>query len=183
MPVLDIETYKIDFLILESNDPKVIVLLDRSVYLDNPEKPLLEVTLPGFTGYIEVPYNINGITVLDSDVLKITESCDYDYLADLPDGVWHIRQKVCPVDELFESKCYLKTQRLQEEFNALLLTISESCYDGVDKTEVNNDIIDIEILIKVAKLEAGRCNAQTAIAKYNAANRKITRLFNKINNC
>jgi hypothetical protein len=182
MPTIDIDTYKIDFLILESNDPKVLVLLDRSNYLSNPEKPKLEVTLPGFTGHIEVDYVINGVTVLDSDVLKLTEACEYSELADLPDGVWHITQKVCPYDEMFTKKCYLKAQTLQNSFNDLLISLDNNC-NCVDMAKVTRDIIEIDILIKSAKAEIAYCNAQKATEKYNIAARKITKLSKQLNCC
>lgn len=183
MPTLDISSYIIDFLILESNDPKTIVILDRSVYLQNPEKPELIITLPGYTGHITVPYNVENITVLDSDSLKLTEPCEYDVLSDLPDGVWHIRQQICPSDEMFTSKCYLKSTSLEEMFNLLLLSIDQRCFACMDKDVLNKSIMEIEILIKCAKLETSRCNSQQGIEKYNAAFKKLQKLKRLLNDC
>lgn len=182
MPTLDIDVYKIDFLILPTNDPKIIVLLDRSNYLTNPEKPRLEITLPGYTGHIEVPYNIGGLTVIDSDLLKLTESCEYNTLVDLPDGIYHIKQKVCPYDELFVSKCYLHSAELEGKFNQALLKIDDVPEYG-DKKGLISELVNFEILLKSAKAEIIYCNAQKAAEKYKLANNKITKLLNNLNYC
>ena len=183
MPTIGIETYNIDFLILESNDPKTIVLLDRSTYLTTPEKPRLEVTPPGFTGYIEIPYNINGITILDSDSLLLTANCEYVELADLPDGVWIIKQKVCPYDELFIKKYYLKTQCLEHLYNSALLKMGETNIDCDVISGINTMIIEIEILLKTAKLEAARGNVRDATKKYQYASKRINKFIKSINGC
>lgn len=180
MPTLDIEIYKIDFLILASNDPKTIVILDRSNYLDNPQKPLLDIILPGFTGGISVNYNLNGITVLDSDKLGLTESCEYNNLANLPDGVYQIKMKVCPYDELFSKKCHLKTQDLENKFDDLILSMDKFICKEHDN-KIKESIIDIDILIKSAKAEIAYCNVQKGVFKYAAAYKRIEILQNKLN--
>lgn len=180
MPLIGIDSYIIDFLILESNDPKTIVLLDRSHYLAMPEKPMLEVTLPGFTGHIEVPYKINGITVLDSDTLGLTESCEYGGHADLPDGVYQIKMKVCPYDELFKKACYLKTQQLENKLCKLLVDYNNASGCLIDK-DFRNGFLDIDILIRSAKAEIMYNNIENANQKYRQAFKKVEKLNNKIN--
>lgn len=179
MAILTIDTYKLDFLILDSNDSKSIVILDRSHYLDVPEKPLLEITLPGFTGHVELTYNVNGITVLDSDALCLTQACDYSGLADLPDGIYQIKMKVCPYDTLFVKKCYLKTQVLENVYADALLSLDDVCSDDLPK--LKELIIDIDILIKGAKAETAYCNVEKAINKYIAAFKLLEKLNKKIN--
>jgi hypothetical protein len=181
MPTLDILEYKIDFIFLESNDPKLLILLDRSRYLTNPEKPRLQITLPGFTGYIETDYNINGITVIDSDKLKLTESCEYNSLIDLPDGIYKIKQMVCPTDELFIFKCYLKTQQLEFLYSQLLLSIDNYNID-INSNKILSELVIIDILIKSARAEAAYCNSYEATNKYNLASEKINKLTKLINN-
>lgn len=182
MPLIDIEQYVIDFLILESNDPRTLILLDRSRYLSNPDKPRLDITLPGFTGSIEIPYNINGITVIDSDTLKLTTSADYNNLIELPDGVYHIRQKVCPYDQLFATKCYLKTQRLQASYEDVLLNMDNTC-DCFDVNKLTQELVAIDMLIRSARAEIASCNVYKATEKYNIAARKIAKAKTILNCC
>lgn len=179
MAILNIDTYKLDFLILDSNDNKTIVILDRSNYLDVPEKPIVEVTLPGFTGRVELTYNINGLTVLDSDSLCLTQTCEYSNLADLPDGVYQIKIKVCPYDKLFFKKCYIKTTFLENLFADAVLSLDNFCEDELPKLKEN--LIDIDILIKGAKAETAYCNVENGIKKYIAAFKSLEKLINKLN--
>lgn len=179
MPLVGIETYNIDFLIFESNDPKTITLLDRSRYLSTPEKPVLDITLPGYTGFIEVPYTPNSIITLDSDSLQLTEPCDYDELADLPDGVYQITMKVCPYDELFMKKCFIKTANLQALYQNLLIGLDLPC-TCIDEQKLKKELIDIELLIQSSKAETTICNVEKATLKYQTAFNKIQRLIKKV---
>lgn len=179
MPLIGIDTYKIDFLVLETGDPRFIVLYDTSNYLSTPEKPLLEITPPGFTGHYELPYNVGGITVINSDNIGLTEECDYDDYAPLPDGVYIIKQKVCPYDELFEQKYYLVTNLFDSKFNELLTKIDS--YDRADSSVVKATILDVEVLIKSAKAEIVYCNVQKGVNKYKTAMHLVEKLLNKVN--
>ena len=179
MPLIGIETYKIDFAILENNNPKTIVLLDQSHYLDVPEKPMLFVTLPGYTGHVEIPYVPNTIITLDSDSLKLTEECDYEELAELPDGVYQIRMGVCPYDELYIKKCYLKTTKLDCKFHNLLLSYDDC--ECMDEKTLKSQIVDADILIQSAKAEIGMCNVEKATSKYKIALSKLNSIDKKLN--
>lgn len=172
MPVLEVQTYNIDFAILETNDPKKLVLVDQSNYLDAAEKPMLFITPPGFTGHLEVPYKPNTLIVLNSDKIGLTEACNYDYLADLPDGVWQITMAVCPYKELFAKKCYLKTTQLEAQYRDLLLKLDAGSPCMEDK-KLKEQIIDTDILIQSAKAEIAFCNIEKATAKYKTALSKI----------
>lgn len=179
MPLIGIDTYKIDFNILETNNPKIIALLDLSNYLTVPNKPLLFVTLPGFTGHVEIPYIPRSIITLNSDDLKLTEECDYDDLADLPDGVYQIRMAVCPYDELHSKKCWLKTTNFDCQFQDILLNY-ENC-DCLDQSKLKETILDVDILIQSAKAEINRCNIDKAVSKYRTALKKLENLEKKLN--
>lgn len=179
MPLIDIESYIIDFVFLEGNSRKTIDILDKSNYLDDPEKPLIAVTLPGFTGHVEVPYITGGIISLNSDNLGITSSCEYADYADLPDGVYQVTMKVCPYDELFNKKCYLRSTQLELMYQELLLNVG-SC-DCIDEKKTTNELIEIDILIQSAKAETSICNVQAATTKYQIAMNKVMNLTKKLN--
>jgi hypothetical protein len=181
MPLLDIQSYKIDFVVLDTNDPKKIILLDQSKYLDTPEKPKLFITPPGFTGHLEVQYKPNSIIILDSDSIKLTESCDYnDKLVNLTDGVYQITMAICPYSELFSKKCILKTTQLEASYRELLLSldVSSPC---ITDAKLKEQIIDLDILIQSAKAEITICNIEKATSKYKTAASKLASINKKLN--
>lgn len=179
MPLIGIDTYKILFSIVETNNPKTLVLLDQSNYLSVAEKPLLFVTLPGYTGHIELSYAPSTIITLNSDVLQLTENTDYEELADLPDGVYQIKMAVCPYDELYNKQCYLKTTNLDCRLQNILLTY-DNC-ECIDQKDLKDKMLDIFILIQSAKAEVNLCNVSKAVSKYKTAVLKIEYLEKKLN--
>ena len=180
MPTLVEKTAYIDFFVLDSNDAKSIIILDNSVYLDPADKPLLQVILPGFTGYVNIPYNPNSYTILNSDNLDLTSSCDYSELAELPDGVYQIRMQVCPTEEFYSKKCYLKTTAFYNKYREVLLNndIFIETYEG---SKLKNSIIDAELLIETAKGYVYRCDIYNATKYYAAANKKLNSIIKKLN--
>lgn len=181
MPVLDITTYKIDFSILDDNNPDTLIILDKSTYLDTPEKPLLDITLPGYTGFIEVPYKPSTISLYNSDSLTLTEPCEDGSLSALPDGVYQITMKICPYDEFYATKCYLKTSSFNAAYEELLITFTDSTETCYDHKLLREEIIDIDILIQSAKAEANLSNIEKASEKYRTAVKKLASVNKKIN--
>lgn len=179
MPLLGLQSYKIDFVVLETNDPKSITILDKSTYLSTPEYPLVEVTLPGYTGHVELAYTPNNVIILNSDNLGLTEGVWHTEYAPLPDGVYKIKLKVCPYDELYDIQCYLKATTLEQAYKTFLLEI-EKATDCFDEQKLVNELINIDILIQSAKIEASSCNINAATEKYKVANRKLSDLNKKL---
>lgn len=180
MPSIDIQTYKLDLIFLKNNDPKSIAILDQSTYLSDPQLPLLQVIPPGFTGALQVPYAPNTITILNSDNLTLTDVTECGDLMDLPDGVWQITQMVCPYDELYTKKCYLKTTQFDNAFSNALLNYREDL-SFIDKNEYEKSIIEADILIQSAQAETYFCNIDKATQKYKKALSIVNNLNKKIN--
>lgn len=180
MPLVGIESYIIKFSVLPTNDPTSIVLLDQSSYIQTPQLPLLEVTLPGYTGAIQIPYTPNSIITLNSDNLSLTDPCDYDYLADLPDGVYQITMMICPYTDLYNKQCYLKATQLENQYNNLLLNLDLHC-KCLEENKLEQELIHIDILIQSAKAESRICNIQKATQKYQAACKAVESLLRKLN--
>lgn len=179
MPVIGISSYNIDFAILENNNPKTLVLLDQSTYLSTPDKPMLFITLPGYTGHIEIPYLPNTIITLNSNTLKLTELDECDSLLDLPDGIYLIKMGVCPYNELFNSKCYLKTSNFDCRFQNILLNFDK--FKCLEVEKLKEYILDIDILMQCAKAHTNICDLINATNKYNTALKKLTFLENQLN--
>lgn len=179
---IDINTYTIDFYILDTNDPKTIILLDKSNYLFPPEKPRLFITPPGFTGDIDVEYlgQKNTIIEINSDSIGLTETCNYKQpFSDLEDGVWQIKMAVCPYEELYNKKCYLKTTQIDCRIEDILLKF-DNC-ECVDDKDFKNRIIEIDILIRSARAEVNRCNVEGATTKFKKAVKLVNSLEKSVN--
>lgn len=180
MPLIGLDEYKINFRIIPTNDLKTIALLDLSTYLGTPEKPLISVVLPGYTGSVDFTYVPAGIVIINSANLRLTTNGIAGYLADLPDGVYQITMKVCPYDELNSTMCYLKTSQLELDYQKLLLSV-DVCGCN-DEHKLKENIVDLDILIQSAKAEADTCNTTKAVTKYQAAVKKLASI-NKTLNC
>lgn len=180
MPVIGIESYKIDFSVLDDNNPDTLIILDKSNYLDTPEKPLLDITLPGYTGYIEVPYKPSQISLYNSDSLNLTIPQDGDCLAALPDGVYQLTMKICPYDEFFTTRYHLKSSQFNIAYQEILLLYDDntSCYSQQD---LQAAIIELDILIQSAKAETDRGNIDRATEKYRTAIKKLAAVNKKLN--
>lgn len=180
MPLIKSSSYNIDFYILQNNDPKSVAILDMSEYIDQPEKPKVDVILPGFTGHVSVDYVPGSVLIMDSDMLDLTSECDYCDKPDLPDGVYQITMKICPYDELYKRKCFLKTTIFFNSLQEILLqtNLDDNSYQN---RQFKNDILDLYLLIHSASADVARCNVQDGVKKYDAAVRLLNQINNKYN--
>lgn len=171
MPLLSIKTNKLDFQILESSDPKTIIVLDKSIYLDTyPEKPLLEVLLPGYSKSILVPFKAFDYNVINSSQLNI--SCGDN--TNLPDGVYCITLRICPHDSVFLTKIFLKTDLIDYKFSNFLLSILEKRdFSNEEKRIIEN----YYIILESAKSHASFGNTKEASLLY----KKAEKILNKLN--
>ena len=180
MPLAEALDYIIDFSILESNDLKAIYILDKSTYITPAEKPVIDVILPGFTGYVSTTYTPGTIIVLNSDNLDLTDATEYADLACLPDGVYQITMKVCPYEELYNKQCYLHTARFKRDYTEFLINL-EKAYKCFDEQILEQELMEIELLLISAKAEVTICNAEKAAEKYKIAVKKLNKLNKKLN--
>lgn len=180
MAMLGLSVYEIDFFILDNNNPKTIVIFDQSNYLDTPEKPVYGIKLPGYTEMIIVPYVIDQINIVNSNSLGLTGVSCSEELSDLPDGVYEITQMVCPYDQLYKTKLYLKTTKLDCLYKKLL-TEADFKLCCTPEATLEKELIHIDILIQSAKAEAEEYNTAKAQEKYSAALAAIASLQKKLN--
>lgn len=180
MAMLSFSVYEIDFFILDNNNPKTLVIFDQSTYLEEPEKPLYSIKLPGYSEAIFVPYTPDKINIVNSNSLGLTGASCIAELSDLPDGVYEITQMVCPYNELFKTQLYLKTTKLQCLYDKLLLEqdLKLSC---VPEGTLEKELIHIDILIQSAKAEAKNFNPLKAQEKYSTALLAVNQLQKRLN--
>lgn len=180
MPVIGLSQYILDFYVLDNNNPKTLIVLDQSFYLDTPEKPTLYIWLPGEIKPYYVPYNPKAITVITSNTLGITAVQDPKDWQDLPDGVYKITLTFCPNDQFFVNKYYLKTTYLEFLYKKLLLALDKES-PCLDPETLKSSIIDIDILIQSAKAEIEFGNEAKATTKYKVAFKMLQSITRKLN--
>lgn len=183
--MLGIHRNHLDFEILETGNPKTLVFVDSSQYIESPDRPLLEVFLPAFNKYLLVNVIPGQVNTFNSSTLGLNSALQINFLQDLPDGVWSFRYKICPYDFIFIDKKHIRvTQlicKLSEVYNTISIDGCE-CPTQID-VFIQKQLTRIHILIEGAKavvnldyIKAGRY--------YNLANKLVDDLLHKFcKNC
>lgn len=168
MPILGIHKTDLDFSVIETMDPKTIVIIDKSTYMDKkPQKPKLEILAPGYTQAKIVSYNPYKTTVVNARQLNLT--CGNS--VNMPDGIYVIKMSICPNEHVYLEKTFLKTDLLEYAIDSKLLE-TLSCKDLTDKFK--RDMETIFILLKSAKAHGANGNINEATKLYS----KIEKLVN-----
>lgn len=167
----------VDFEIIPTGNPKTLVFIDASDYYTEPERPLLEVTLPGYNKYFLVNVVARKVNTFNSNTIGLTELLNNGNLVNLPDGAYHFRFKVCPYEYAFKDKVYFRTtlieQRLSEVYDLLK---TEDCCGNMDS--ILKDIVEVHALIEGAKAVVCK-NENKANDFYQLANKLIDKILNK----
>lgn len=175
----------LDFEILETGNPKTLVLVDSSQYMEPPDRPLLEVFLPGFNKYLLTNVVASQVNTFNSSTLNLNPTLNINFLQDLPDGVWSFRYKICPYDYNFTDKKHMRVTLLQGKLNRLYTHVSIDGCSCPTQTDVfiQKELTRIHILIEGAK-SVVNIDSIKAFKYYNLANRLIDELLEKFcKNC
>lgn len=173
----------LNFDILDTGNPKTLVFLDESEYMEQPERPLLEVVMPGFDKYFLVNIEASKVNTFNSNTLNLTAVLKQDFLTNLPDGIWDFRYKICPYDKVFTCKKHMRTALLNEKLALLHSKIDLSDCDTKDDKDLEKDLFRIYSLIEGAKAVVN-INAKKAQSYYQIADKMIQKLLDKFcKNC
>lgn len=183
MPAI-IKNY-LDFEILPTENPKILIFIDASEYIDErPEKPILEILLPGFNRSFVVNIIPKKINILNANTIGITKTFinNYNCLTDLPDGVWTLTYMICPYDLVSTTKHILRDAQLLKKLDELyrLLDLAD-CSLKEDRT-FKNKMVDIEIFLKTAHTYAKDGNCEKASKYYQIADKFTNDLTKKLTN-
>lgn len=173
----------LDFEILDLDNTKTIVFLDCSTYIDSsPEKPILQVTLPGFNNYFIVNIAHNQVNVMNSNTIGITKtfSNDYNCLADLPDGVWEMTYRVCPYEKVYIKKYILRTALLNTKLKTLYKLLENTDCSLKEDRQIKNKLIDIKIFIDTARAYAEARDVKKAGNFYQIADKFTNDLIKQL---
>jgi len=167
---------ELSFDIVETNNCKTIGLLDTSYYAEGAEGFVLQVQPPNGYGLVELNYKQNGITVLNSNNLGVTNVSKSKYYQDLPDGLYIIKISVCPYNENWAEKKIFRTCQIWCKFyQAFLKSKKDQCSSCLSK--------DAEMIKKaedyIIGAEANVVNEDfyNAAKNYEAANKILDKIF------
>lgn len=183
--MLGIHRNHLDFEILETGNIKTLVFVDSSQYMEPPDRPLLEVFLPGFNKYLLTNVIANQVNTFNSNTLGLGPSLNVNFLQDLPDGVWSFRYKICPYTLIFIDKKHMRVTQLQCKLNDLYNHLSlDGCECPTQTDEfIQKQLTRINILIEGAK-SVVNLDSVKAGKYYHLANKLIDDLLHKFcKNC
>lgn len=155
MAILD--NIRLDFQVLSTGDPKILVIIDTSVWGFIENKPsIIEITPPGSSKTRTYNFVKGKSNVFNSSNLLITPVGEYK---DLADGIYRISVKGSP-DTNCVHRDFLKTDKIRTELAKIYISL------GVDndketiekkKTIQNYDLLirAAEYSVKIGKLKKG----------------------------
>lgn len=170
------ECIHIDFDVLETNNPKKLMIGDTSInWLTAKEQPAyLYITFPGSKKEKIFTFEKGNITVYNSNNLGLStpSGCKKDDYLDLPDGLYKIKLQ-SSFEEIFVEKYYLKTDIMEKEIAKAIVKFALN--KSTNNESFINKLFEVEWKIKVAKSFTLEGNAPMVMRYYNEA----VKLFNR----
>lgn len=174
MAILD--TINLDFQVINTYNPKVLVISDTSVWGAIEDKPaVIEIIVPGSSKVKKFNYVKGKANVFNSSNLLLS---DVGVQNDLSDGIYTITVKGSPSTLHCKQKYYLKTDKFQLALDKLYMSLGIYNKDS-ETTKQRSEILKIESLVKTAE-------SFTRDGKPNEALKYFTRAYTKLidlNNC
>lgn len=163
-----------------NSDCSVLRISDISEYdsLVAITNPVLKINLPGNNTDFVVPFPINGTGFYTTVSFG---SCN---TSTLPDGIYSVTYSVCPNEEVFYTKKFLRTCQTECIIYSLLANILGAgcnkvvtdCYGKDITNERIQELEDMLTLLETAKSDVGANKYSLACEKLNYVNGKIQNL-------
>lgn len=132
---------------------EVISILDTSEYLHEAENPILRVFPPDFHQYVDLRFNIKGVTVIKSAHIKHNT---------LPGGLYKFVQSIKPNDKTEKEIYYLHVCPLKQEI------VNQACNCNKDLSEYTDMLFELDL----AQLMVNECEVK-ALEIYKQIKRKL----------
>lgn len=171
--MLGIHQHILDFSIINEEDLFNISFLDKSIYMETPNMPIVEIQKPMFNQVYRIPIIPNKVTNFNSFTFG------NNIYKELPDGIYTIRYCINPHDTIYVEKQILKQSKILCNLQRLLLDLDYCDKKSFDK--LKKEILDIYVLLESSKAHCNDCNNTLAVEQYKLAN-KLTESLLK-NNC
>ena len=146
------------------NDEEILLFNDKSIYMENPSVPVLEVKFPNMEEWFKCPIISNQLNNITTSFLRWTEKRGV-----FPDGMYELRYSVAPHDKVFVCKHYLRTVQYNCNIKKLLQNTTIE-----DKDKINL-IYEIDKWVMVAKATTEE-NPQQSIELFKYANKLVNKI-------
>lgn len=168
---MNIGELNLDIRISDCTACENLVVQDHSYYLTTPERPKLQIQLPGYTSKWMFDFSPEKINIFNSYSFGLSTSSS---LTELPDGLYTLVYMICPYDQLFHTVYHVRQCKAQCKWDTFLKQSFDSCYDL--SPEVNKLLNRIEYLMKGAEVFARDCEPEKAIELHQKAVELLERL-------
>lgn len=164
----------LDFYIEDTHNPLTLGVVDTSFYPTGFSvlNPTFEITPPAFNK-ATVVYTKSTVNIYNSNSLNMTCVSDPSLLADLPDGIWTVRQSISPAIDYNIQRTFIRTVKIEQKLGrAFLKTDITQCNQDM-KYEQMKVIDEISFYIQAAIAAANQCNNRLAMDLYQLANKML----------
>lgn len=178
-----VTTTNLDFLVIDTHDPKVIAIGDASVYSQGfiIVNPTIQIIPPSFSSSSHV-FSTGNLNLYNSNTLNISCVEGYADLGILPDGIWKATFSVAPSHVYFVEKSWMRVAKLLSKYHkALLTTDLIECNQSIKATD-KKTLDEIYSFIQGSISAANECNYTLSIELYNMANKMLIN-FNRSKSC
>lgn len=163
----------LDFQVVSSGDPKVLIVIDTSTWSGIITKPaIIEIVTPVSKVPVVHYFNKNEVNVYTSANL-LTGCSDIDKLIDLPDGIYQITLKGSP-DTYNICRNILRTEKTTLELDKLYIDLDLLCKYRDD--QIYNTLTDIDLLLRATQAHVRYDNLEQAHKLLMEAQRGIESL-------
>ena len=175
-----INSTKLSFIVLNTNSCLTLGLADTSTYsaAQGFNGATLQIVTPFSPIPVELNYNQNAVTLLNSNNLNITNVSDTAFLAELPDGIYTAKISICPYDQFWFEDTWFRTCQLECKYDQALLQLNisecENCYNP-EKLKVLNRVF---LYIQGIKANTKIDNYREAQKLYGASSKLLDKLIN-----
>lgn len=172
----------IDFQVINSNDPKILMIADFSDWAHVINEPaVISITMPGAANAIQynfVKKNINGFNSNTLGISCETNCGDPDYL-DLPDGIYEICLEASP-NTFKKQRYYLKLDSTRLELDKQLVKLGFTY--SINNKEYIEHLQTIDFLLTVASAATRLGDIPKAAEHFNEA-LKLLEKYKDCKNC
>ena len=157
---------KLDFSILETNNPKTLVFVDESRYTDDtaPVFPTLQIKFPDIERTYKCLIKPEELNVIYTNTISFSTTC-----VDFPDGVYELKYSCEPHSVNYVCKRYMKVSGAYKKLKDIIATLTNK--DDKYLAELSK----IQLLLLSAQLEVEN-NVQQANEYLKQANKMINKL-------
>lgn len=175
MAILD--KIDIDFQLYSAGDPKLLVIIDTSVWGAIEEGiSIIEITPPSSAKKKTYIFDKGKTNVFNSSNLLLSEVGEKK---NLPDGIYHIAIKGSP-DTFSKHRDIIKTDKLELEVDKLYIALGLDNSDEVKKKK--RELQEIDLMIRASKASVRRGELKKGLCYYKRA-LEDTKRYNSCKTC